>query len=165
MVLDANLKLFEGAVDNAPNTDIYPDANKNAFTTGTGNSLALGRRGLPKGRAQFIVGVDNQSGTAADDPSIVCVLQLSTDGGTTYNNIATIDLGAADEAYQGQKVMDIGLDFAAQEYADANIDLRLFVDIVGVAANNVTADKLWAFIGYGEATHWGLKTGSNLIED
>ena len=167
MAFDANLKLFDGAVNRALNTVVYPDANKNAWTTDGGNSLNIGRGGLPIGKSQFVVGIDNPSNTGTPTTCVVeCILQMSLDNGTTYRTISIIDLGNTDEGYQGQIAQSIGVDLSLQEYADANIELRLKFNPTGSnTQQNTVADKLYAFIAYGETTKWGLKSGSNLFQD
>ena len=165
MAFDSNLKLYDGSINRVEGTNVYPDANKNVVSTDGGNSLNIGRRGLPRGRAQFIAGVETVGGKSSAT-GLILHLQLSLDNETTYRDIAVIDFGDPAEEYDGQIVQDCGIDFASQEYADANIELRLLIEPAGSnASNNITADKLYAYIGYGEATMFGLKTGTNLFQD
>lgn len=148
MVLDANLQLLDGAL------------SQTAGTTVNGGALELGRRGLTFG-AQLIVILDNPAGPASG--ALAVELQLSIDNGSTHRTIATIDLGVLTDDFQGQRVQEIGVDFAAQEYADANIQLR--ERLVGTGGSGtLTADKLAVFVGSGEAQKWGRKkTGDTLF--
>ena len=161
MAFDDTFKLVDAAFDFNPNTNVYPNANQNGFHTSS-NNLALGRTGLPKG-AQFAVILDNPSGNATAT-DLNCHLQLTLDNGVTWRTIATIELGDPIDGFQGIRVQDIAQDFDAQEYADANIDIRMQVEPIGTnVTQNITADKLAAFITQGESQKFGRKKTADTL--
>ncbi len=153
MVLDANLELYNTAFDE--------QANGLAVV---GSWVNLGRGGLPAG-AQFIVGLKTGALPGTDTGTIEVELQLTLDNNTTRKTVAkhTFPL-AGSTPFDGQQVMDVAKDFNPQEYAGANIDVRVNITPTGnAAANNATAAKLYAYLGSGEKQMFGRKTGSDTL--
>ena len=161
MAFDDTFKLVDAAFDFSETTNVYPNANQNGFHTSS-NNIALGRTGLPKG-AQFAVILDNPAGDGSA-AGLNCHLQLTLDNGSAWRTIATVEFGDPGDAFQGIRVVDIAQDFDAQEYADANIDIRMQVEPAGSnASNNITADKLAAFITQGESQKFGRKKTADTL--
>lgn len=151
MALDVNLQLYSAALNTAPNTTIY------------GSWVNLGRRGLPQG-SQFIVNVDGPGGSDANDaPTIEFALQLTLDNNATRHQIASFKIDPL-EAFEGRLVCDIAQDFNVQEYAAANVDVRLAIIPVSTnVSNNVTATKIGAYLGSGEKQIFGRLPGADTL--
>jgi len=141
VAIDANLELYDAALNTAPNTNV------------AGSWINLGRVGLPQG-AQFIVGVDNPGGVSADSPTIEFVLQMTLDNNAHRADVASFKIDP-NAGYEGVLVRDLAEDFNVQEYAAANVDVRLVIVPGGNASNNVTADRIYAFLGSGEKQCFG----------
>jgi hypothetical protein len=143
-MIDSDLELYDAAVNTAPNTDV------------AGSWVNLGRGGLPSG-AQFIVGIDNPGGVSGDNPVVKCQLQLTLDNNTSRKLVTEFEIDPS-AGFEGQLVREIGQDFNVQKYAGANVDVRFILNPVSDnTSNNVTADRVFAFIGYGEKQVFGRK--------
>ena len=128
-MLDENLKLYDAAVN----------ANANGFNV-QGSDIGLGRVGLPIG-TQFYVSVP----TAAVDRDVTIDLELSKDNSSTRRVICRTTFKAG---YKGVKVKGIDIDFQAQEYASANIDVRVNITATNHAnANNIGTVKAYLTSG------------------
>lgn len=150
-MFDSNFKLYDAARNDGANVDV------------TGNTVNLGRRGLPSG-TQFIAGIDNPGGTAGDAPLAMAHLQITLNNGTNWRNVATISFGKMTDGFQGQRVVEVGQDLNPQEYGGANIDMRvLFTFDSTNNSNNSTADRIWAYLGYGEKSYWGRKATADTL--
>ena len=161
MAFDDTYKLVEAALNVAEATNVYPNANLNGFATGS-NSINLGRVGLPKG-AQFVVGVDGIGGQSSAT-NLSFNLQLSLNNGTPWRTISTIEFDDPANVFNGKQARALGHDFAPQEYADANIDVRLeVVPGGGNASNNITATKIYAYITSGEVQTFGRKKTADTL--
>lgn len=156
MAFDQTYVLVDAALSGANSQAIlFQDADNDGFTTDGGNSVPLGRVGLPKG-AQFTVILDNPGGAGTAAKPVVCSLQLTLDNETTWRNIATISLGDFEDGFQGQITTGIERSFAWEQYADTNIQLRFLLTPSGAnTEQSITADKLAAYITQGEVTKWG----------
>lgn len=148
MALDAALKLRDAAFNGAYNTVVNSTA------------IALGRVGLPFGSA-FLAGIQTPAG--AGGTSLHVVLQVSLDNGTTWGNYGSIYFGDPDQTFSGKKSVGVDLDFTAQEYADLNIDVRCAVAPIGNASNNMTAAKIWAYLGAPERSSFGRAAAADTL--
>jgi len=129
MALDENLKLYDAAVN----------ANANGFNV-QGSDIGLGRVGLPIG-TQFYVSVP----TAAVDRDVTIDLELSKDNSSTRRVICRTTFKAG---YKGVKVKGIDVDFQVQEYASANVDVRVNITATNHAnANNIGTVKAYLTSG------------------
>lgn len=146
MAFDDTYELFNIALSEA------------AGSTVNTTPINLGRVGLPKG-SQFTVILDNPSGPA--NGNLKCDLELSLDNSSTWDVVATIDLGVLTDKFQGQISVDISRSLAWQEYPNDSIDIRVArVSTAGTGTN--AASKLAAYITQGEVTKWGRKAGDTL---
>ena len=125
MALDENLKLYDAAVN----------ANANGFNV-QGSDIGLGRVGLPIG-SQFYVSVP----TAAADRDVTVDLELSVDNSSTRRVICRHVFKAT---YKGVKVKGIDWDFNVQEYASANVDVRVNI----TATNHANANAIGTVKAY-----------------
>ncbi len=153
MVLDANLELRDAAFNGAQNTAV------------NGSWVNLGRAGFPQG-AQFIVGADTVACDGTDSAKLEVRLEVTYDNGTTIRTVTSFEWDPA-AAYAGQLVRGVEQDFNPQEYAAASLDVRVVVSPTGDnTSNNVTADKIYAFLGAGEKQTWGrLSTADTLYDE
>jgi hypothetical protein len=137
-------------VNTAPNTTIY------------GGWVNLGRRGLPQG-SQFIVNVDGPAGVSGDNPTVEFELQLTLDNNATRHGICSFKIDPS-EAHEGRLVRDIAQDFNVQEYAAANVDVRLaIIPVSDNVSNNVTAVSIGAYLGSGEKQVFGRLPGADTL--
>jgi hypothetical protein len=153
VALDANLQLYDAALD----------AQANGVAV-VGSWVNLGRVGLPDG-AQFIVGVDGAAMDANDACTTQVQLQITVDNNTSRDVIAehTFDI-VGGVAYDGQQVAGIARDFNVQEYASANVDVRVkIIPTSDNVSNNITATKVYAYIGAGEKQTFGRLTGADTL--
>lgn len=140
-MLDETLKLYDAAVN----------VNSNTFNV-QGADFALGRIGLPVGKAEFYTSVP----TVAPYRDVTIDLELSVDNSSTRRVIARHVYKAG---FKGVKVSGIGRDFNPQEYASANVDCR--VNITGGTgdnANNIGVVK--AYLTSGERQIAGRQSGA-----
>lgn len=152
MVLDANLQLRDAALNGAQNTAI------------NGSWVNLGRAGFPQG-SQFIVGVDNPACNSSDNPTLEVRLEATFDNGSTIRTVSSFAFDPSD-GFAGQLVRGVDQDINPQEYAGANLDVRVVVSPTGGnTSNNVTADKIYAFLGQGEKQMWGRKPAADTLYD
>ncbi len=151
MAFDTDLKLYDAALNTAPNTNV------------DGNWVNLGRVGLPQG-GQFIVGIDNPGGVSADNPTIDFVLQLTLDNNTSRADVLHVGKIDPNAGFEGVLVADLAQDFNVQEYAGANVDVRVvIVPVSDNTSNNVTADRVYAFLGSGEKQCFGRKGSADTL--
>ena len=144
MALDENLKLYDAAVN----------ANANGFNV-QGSDIGLGRVGLPIG-SQFYVSLPS----AAADRDVTIDLELSVDNSSTRRVICRHVYKAT---YKGVKVKGIDVDFQAQEYASANIDVRVNI----TATNHANANLLGtvkAYLTSGEKQMAGRLATADTLE-
>lgn len=135
-MLDAELQIVDSVV---------VDISENAEQLST--AFQLDRVGFPA-QACFVVHIEETSGDDDIDP-LKFVLQASVDSGTTYHDVAAIDLSGANSAsLQGPYSVPIGLmDFRAEIRTADEIKCRVAVRYADAAGtDNFTYS---AYIGTG----------------
>lgn len=143
MALDANLELYDANVN----------INANSYNV-QGNWINLGRAGLPSG-AQFYVSLQ----TPAVDRDVYVSLEGTLDNNATSKEMCRFKIP---KTFGGVYVKGIEEDFNVQEYASANVDVRVNIWADNHAnVNNVGYVK--AYIATGEKPcHGRLPTADTL---
>lgn len=124
-MFDAELQIADSVV---------VDISENAEQLVT--AFAMGRRGFPEA-SHFVVHIEEVSGDDNIDP-LKFVLQVSVDGGTTYHDVAVIDLSGANSAsLKGPYSVPIGLmDFRSELRSTTEIKCRVAVRYADAAGTD-----------------------------